>query len=102
MDDLAEKMQRDLEEIGRTFMPFGKYGPAHYPPQGVPLYDLPADYLGWFTTKSGFPEGRLGELMHMVYQMKVDGLDSVFDVLRKRRGGRTQLQPTRKRTFNFE
>ena len=29
-------------------MPFGKYGPLHFPPRGVPLYDLPVEYLAWF------------------------------------------------------
>ena len=102
MDDLAEKMQRDLEEIGRTFMSFGKHGPSQHHPSGVPIYDLPSDYLGWFLTKGGFPKNRLGELLAMVYQMKVDGSDIVFDVFRKRRGGRTKLQPERTRNFNFE
>ncbi|MEI6715323.1 MAG: DUF3820 family protein [Verrucomicrobiota bacterium] len=102
MEDLAEKMQRDLEEIGRTFMPFGKHGPSSHHPNGVPIYDLPSEYLGWFLTKGGFPKNRLGELLHMVYQMKVDGSDSVFDVFRKKRGGRTQLQPPLKRNFRFE
>ena len=23
-------------------MPFGKYGPQHFPPNGVPIYDIPA------------------------------------------------------------
>jgi hypothetical protein len=103
MDDaLSEQMQRDLEEIGRTCMPFGKHGPAHHPPQGVPIYDLPVEYLAWFAAKGGFPKGRLGVLLKMVHQMKVDGLDLVFDVLRQRRGGRTKLRPERTRDFNFE
>ena len=101
MDELAEQMQRDLEEIGRTCMPFGKHGPAHHPPNGVPIYDLPVEYLAWFAAKGGFPKGRLGVLLQMIHQMKVDGLDDVFDTLRKRRGGRTQLRPERKRNFEF-
>jgi len=101
MDELAEQMQRDLEEIGRTCMPFGKHGPAHHPPNGVPIYDLPVEYLAWFAAKGGFPKGRLGVLLQMIHQMKVDGLDVVFDTLRKRHGGRTQLRPERKRNFEF-
>ena len=96
MEDLAAQMQRDLEEIGRTHMPFGKYGPQNYPPAGVPIYDIPADYLGWFASKAGFPSGRLGTLLQMVYQMKVDGSDIAFDGFRKQRGGRTRLRPERK------
>ena len=82
MNDLAQRMQADLDEIGRTCMPFGKYGPQHFLPHGVPIYDIPAEYLGWFANKAGFPKGRLGELLRMVHQMKADGSDIVFDVFR--------------------
>jgi uncharacterized protein (DUF3820 family) len=101
MDNLPEQMRKDLEEIGRTFMPFGKWGPAHRPPHGVPIYDLPVEYLGWFANKAGFPKGRLGVLLKMVYQMKVDGSDVVFDIFRRNRGGRTSLRPEKKRSFEF-
>lgn len=103
MDDaMSEQILRDLEEIGRTCMPFGKHGPAHHPPHGVPIYDLPVEYLAWFAAKGGFPKGRLGVLLKMVHQMKVDGLDLVFDGLRQRRGGRTPLRPERPRNFKFD
>lgn len=101
MDDLERQIQADLEEIGRTFMPFGKHGPAGHPPHGVPIYDLPVEYLAWFAAKGGFPKGRLGKLLQMVHQMKVDGLDSIFDVFRRARGGRTSLRPKRERNFDF-
>jgi uncharacterized protein (DUF3820 family) len=100
MDDLLHSMQSDLEEIARTAMPFGKYGPKAYPPSGVPIYDLPVEYLGWFLSHGGFPKGRLGALLQIVYQMKVDGLDSVFDALRKSKG-RTLLRQPPKRSFDF-
>ena len=32
-----------LEQISRYCMPFGMFGPKHYPPKGVPIYDLPAE-----------------------------------------------------------
>jgi uncharacterized protein (DUF3820 family) len=101
MEELERQMQRDLEEIGRTCMPFGKHGPAHHPPHGVPIYDLPVEYLAWFAAKGGFPKGRLGLLLQMVHQMKVDGLDVVFDGLRKARGGRTRLRPVFPRKHVF-
>jgi uncharacterized protein (DUF3820 family) len=99
MDEWVGQMQRDLAEISTTYMPFGKYGPQHYPPRGLPIYDIPAEYLGWFAGKAGFPKGRLGVLLKMVYQMKVDGSDVVFDPFRKARGGRSSLRPPRKRSF---
>ena len=102
MDELTSQIQRDLEEIGRTNMPFGKHGPIHHPPHGVPIYDLPVEYLAWFATKGGFPKGRLGILLQMVHHMKVEGLDAVFDSLRKRRGGKTPLRKPRPTEFDFE
>jgi uncharacterized protein (DUF3820 family) len=102
MEGLEAQMQRDLAEIGRTFMPFGKHGPAHHPPHGVPIYDLPVEYLAWFAAKGGFPKGRLGVLLQMVHQMKVDGLDTVFDVLREARGGRTRLRKPIPREHLFD
>lgn len=99
--DLAARMAADLEVIERTAMPFGKYGPEQYPPRGVPIYDLPVEYLGWFA-KTSWPKGKLGQLLQIVYQMKADGSDSAFDDMRRRAGGRFNLRPTKKRTFRFE
>ena len=100
-DDLAARMAADLAEIGRTHMPFGKFGPAHFPPDGLPIYDLPAEYLMWFANKAGFPKGRLGQLLQMVYQMKSDGSDSAFDPLRKRAGGRAALRKPARKSYDL-
>jgi uncharacterized protein (DUF3820 family) len=89
---MALRMAAELAEIERGRMPFGKFGPENFPPDGVPLFDLPVEYLGWFAGRGGFPKGKLGRLMQIVYQMKVDGLDGVFDGMRVRRGGRTRLR----------
>jgi len=98
--DLTGRIQSELAEIARTYMPFGRYGPEHFPPRGVPLYDLPAEYLNYFAVK-GFPKGRLGELLRIVYQTKLDGADPIFDELRERAGGRTVFRKKRRRDFNF-
>lgn len=98
MNDLAERMKHDLAEIGRTRMPFGKYGPQHFPPDGIPIYDIPAEYLGWFANKAGFPKGRLGELLRMVHQMKADGSDAAFDPFRKK-NGYTQLRLQKQKSW---
>lgn len=92
-DRLRDWMAADLADIASIRMPFGKFGPAHFPPRGVPLYDLPVEYLAWFSRKGAFPKGRLGELLRIVHQMKVDGLDGVFDEFRRQAGGRTSLRP---------
>lgn len=90
-----------LEEIGNTHMPFGKFGPEDYPPRGVPLVDLPAEYLAWFKER-GFPKGRLGELMAIVFEVKQTGADEVFQPIRMRNGGRTRLRKRRPRVIDFE
>jgi uncharacterized protein len=93
-DRLRDWIAADLADISRMHMPFGKYGPDHFPPNGVPLYDLPLEYLAWFARR-GFPTGRLGELLKILHQLKTDGCDEVFDEFRKRRGGRTNLRERR-------
>ncbi len=90
-----------LALVARYHMPFGMFGPKNYPPKGVPIYDLPAEYLAWFALK-GFPEGRLGELLRVVYQTKADGCDAVFDAIRRRAGGRYKLRPSAKRDWQFD
>ena len=55
-------------------MPFGKY-------EGQRLIDLPEDYLVWFSGK-GFPEGKLGKMMQAVYEIRLNGLEALFDPLR--------------------
>lgn len=102
-DDIARQMAADLAEIERTCMPFGKFGPQFHPPNGVPIYDLPAEYLSWFALKAGgFPKGRLGKLLEMVYHMKADGSDMVFEPMRRRAGGRVSLRPEKKRSYEVE
>ncbi len=89
-ENLRDWIAADLGDIGGTFMPFGKYGPAHHPPHGVPLFDLPLEYLCWFE-KNGWPQGRIGELLRILHQLKTDGCDEIFDRFRRARGGRTEL-----------
>ena len=44
---------------------------------------------------AAFPQDRFGELLRIVHQMKVDGLDEIFDPFRRRAGGKTRLRPPR-------
>lgn len=94
-EDVQAAIRRDLDAIAKTHMPFGKYGPQNHPPAGVPIYDLPAEYLGWFASKNSWPKGRLGQLLQIVHQMKADGSDTAFDAMRKANGGPTRLRPKR-------
>ncbi len=63
-----------LLTLARTKMPFGRY-------RGRLLIDLPEPYIVWFAQK-GFPSGSLGELLRMVYEIKVNGLEYLFNPLR--------------------
>jgi uncharacterized protein (DUF3820 family) len=96
-----EDFRNLLIEIGKTRIPFGKFGIKFYPPSGVPIMDLPPEYLSWFQER-GFPKGRLGELMAQVCEIKAVGMDSVFDPLRRANGGRFRLRPVRSKSFDFE
>ena len=95
-----EDFRRLLQEIAETHMPFGKFGRLEVPPHGVPLMDLPPEYLAWFAER-GFPQGRLGELMAEVWHIKAAGMDEVFEIFRQARGGRTPLRPRRPRSFRI-
>jgi len=63
-----------LLELSRVRMPFGKYS-------GRLLIDLPEPYVVWFARK-GFPRGRLGEMLQTIYEIKLNGLEYLFDPLR--------------------
>jgi uncharacterized protein (DUF3820 family) len=92
-----EEFRNLLMEIGETWMPFGKFGPKSYPPRGVPIMDLPPEYLTWFKER-GFPKGRLGELLEAVCDLKEIGMDMVFEPMRKRNGGRVSVRKRKPNT----
>ncbi|MCB1666188.1 MAG: DUF3820 family protein [Pseudomonadales bacterium] len=58
-----------LEAINQT-MPFGKY-------QGRKLLELPEPYLVWFH-KQGFPPGKLGEQLALIYEVKLNGMEPLL------------------------
>lgn len=63
-----------LLELARYRMPFGKH-------KGMRLVDLPEPYVVWFRQK-GFPKGKLGKLLESVYEIKLNGLESLLDPFR--------------------
>ncbi len=65
----------ELLALAAMRMPFGRY-------QGQLLIDLPEPYVVWFA-KKGFPEGKLGRMLQTVYEIKVNGLEYLFEPLRK-------------------
>lgn len=96
-----EDFRNLLGEIAVMRMPFGKFGKKDYPPRGVPIHDLPVEYLTWFQER-GWPKGRLGELLAAVWEIKACGMDEVFEPMRRANGGRTKLTPERRRNFRFD
>jgi uncharacterized protein (DUF3820 family) len=60
------------EAINQT-MPFGKYA-------GRRLFHLPETYLVWFN-KQGFPSGKLGQQLALMYEIKLNGLESIVEPL---------------------
>ena len=67
--------QEDLIKLAEWQMPFGKYA-------GRNLIDLPEAYLFWFR-KQGFPQGKLGDLLKLCLELKVEGLDGLVKALKK-------------------
>ena len=69
----------ELLSLAAMRMPFGKY-------QGRLLIDLPEPYVVWLANQ-GFPEGKLGMMLQAVYEIKANGLEYLFEPLRKGRAG---------------
>ena len=63
-----ESINRELlEELVSARMPFGRFA-------GERLIDLPEPYVVWFK-QQGFPEGKIGQQLAAVYEIKVYGLE---------------------------
>ncbi len=62
----------NLEDVAKAIMPFGKY-------KGRYLINLPEYYIVWYRNK-GFPKGKLGDMMGLVYELQLNGLE---DLVRK-------------------
>ncbi|CAH9051084.1 hypothetical protein PSECIP111951_02213 [Pseudoalteromonas holothuriae] len=67
--------QQALVEAVNTKMPFGKHA-------GMPLLLLPEPYVVWFK-QQGFPQGKLGEQLAMIYEVKLNGLEKMLMPLLK-------------------
>lgn len=65
----------ELEKLITTKMPYGKY-------KGMLLIDLPEPYVVWLKNNA-MPQGSLADLLEQVYIIKVNGLESIFDPIRK-------------------
>lgn len=67
--------QQYLLDLAKMKMPFGKY-------KGMFLIDLPEHYIVWYNNK-GFPKGKLGEQLKLVYELKLNGLEDIIRKIKK-------------------
>lgn len=65
-----------LIDLANTKMPYGKY-------QGRYLIDLPEYYIVWYHSK-GFPKGKLGLMLGLVYELKLNGLEYLIREIQKK------------------
>jgi uncharacterized protein (DUF3820 family) len=64
-----------LIDLATAKMPFGKY-------KGYDLIDLPEHYVVWYHAK-GFPTGKLGKQLVLVYELKLNGLEYLIHKIKK-------------------
>ena len=65
-----------LIDVSKMRMPYGKY-------KGTFLIDLPEHYVVWYHNK-GFPKGKMGQMLGLVYELKLNGLEDLIREIRKR------------------
>ena len=59
--------KNELISLANEYMPYGKY-------KGLNLIDLPEPYVVWYYHK-GLPQNRLGKLLGLLYEIKLNGLE---------------------------
>ncbi len=64
-----------LKDLVNTPMPYGKY-------QGRMLADIPEHYLMWMA-RQGFPKGKLGQLLALAYEIRLNGLEYLLKPLKE-------------------
>lgn len=74
-----------LQELCQTKMPYGKHKDQW-------IIDLPISYLEWFNRK-GFPKNKLGSQLATVYEIKLNGLDHIFSVIRENKKPEAPTKP---------
>lgn len=65
-----------LIDVSKMRMPYGKY-------KGRFLIDLPEHYIVWYHNK-GFPKGKLGQMLGLVYELQLNGLEELIREIKKR------------------
>jgi len=70
-----DDQQKFLVTLAHTRMPFGKY-------EGRYLIDLPEYFVVWYHNK-GFPKGTLGLQLQLVYELKLNGLETLVHNIKR-------------------
>ncbi len=65
-----ENISVEVLNAARMPMPFGRF-------KGTRLIDLPEPYVVWFK-QQGFPTGKLGERLALIYEIKANGLEKLL------------------------
>ena len=65
-----------LLDLAKMKMPYGKY-------IGRYLIDLPEHYIVWYKNK-GFPAGKIGKQLELVYELQLNGLEDIVREVRRR------------------
>ncbi len=76
MEENNIQNQQFLHELSKAKMPFGKYKNQY-------LIDLPEFYIVWFKNQ-GFPKGKLGNQLALVYELKLNGLEDLVRGIRNK------------------
>ncbi|WP_445747999.1 DUF3820 family protein [Polaribacter sp.] len=76
MEENNIQNQQLLLELAKAKMPFGKY-------KNYFLIDLPEYYIVWFKNQ-GFPKGKLGNQLALVYELKLNGLEDLVRGIRNK------------------
>jgi uncharacterized protein (DUF3820 family) len=73
---MNQEQINQLIEIVHYKMPYGKY-------KGYYLTNIPEEYFIWYKQK-GWPEGKLGNYLQLMYDMKANGEVDFLIQLRKK------------------
>ena len=63
-----------IKALVTTSMPYGKYS-------GSLIADIPEHYLVWMA-RQGFPSGKLGQLLALMHEIRLNGLEPLLKPLR--------------------
>ena len=70
MTDELELLSSEVLAAAAMPMPFGRF-------KGTRLIDLPEPYVVWFKGQ-GFPAGKLGQQLALIYEIKANGLEKLI------------------------